>query len=64
VSPQREGLGHDTDGERSNILGDLGDYGAAGACAAAHTGGDKDHVRAAHRFVEFLAALFRRLLPH
>ena len=36
-----------TDGQRANLLGDLRhDGGAAGAGAAAHAGGDEDHVRA------------------
>src|SRR5205807_553715 len=38
--------GHDTDGERTRLLGQLGDDGRRpGAGAAAHAAGDEDHVR-------------------
>ena len=43
---KRERLGDDADGQRAQVAGDLGDDGRrAGAGAAAHAGGDEDHVR-------------------
>ena len=44
---EHEGLGHDADGERADFLRDLREDGrGAGSGAAAHAGGDEDHVRA------------------
>jgi hypothetical protein len=41
-----ERLGDHADGEDAELLGRLGDHGrGAGAGAAAHAGGDEDHVR-------------------
>ena len=44
---EEEGLGHDADRERALFARELRDDGRrAGAGAAAHAGGDEDHVRA------------------
>ena len=57
-----EGAGDDADGQRADFLGDLGDDGGrAGAGAAAHPGGDKDHIGAFEHFVEFFGGFLGRL---
>jgi hypothetical protein len=49
VALELEGLGHHADREDAHLLGHAGDDGGrAGAGAAAHAGGDEDHVRAVH----------------
>ena len=54
-----EGAGDHANGQRADFLGDLRHDGrSAGAGAAAHAGGDEDHVAA----FEHLVQLFRRFL--
>ncbi len=62
---EREGAGDHADGERADFLGDLrDDGGCAGAGAAAHAGGDEDHVTALERFVQLLRGFFGGLASH
>ena len=50
-----EGLGHHADGQDAAVAGAFGDDGGrAGAGAAAHAGGDEDHVGAVQVPVDFL----------
>ena len=57
---EAEGLGDDRDGEGAGLAGDLRDHGGgAGAGAAAHTGGYKDHVRALDELGQVLSTLLR-----
>ena len=50
-----EGLGHDTDRQDPAIAGAFGDHGGrAGSGAAAHAGGDEDHVGTIQVPVDFL----------
>ncbi len=54
-----EGLRHDTDGEDAHVAGCLGDdRRRARARAAAHSGGDEGHVRAAEMVVDLVDRLF------
>ncbi len=57
-----EGLGHDADGERALFARELrDDRRRAGAGAAAHAGGDEDHVGAADELLDALHVFERRL---
>ena len=59
---EEERLGHDADGERAFFAGELRDDGRrAGAGAAAHAGGDEDHVGAGDELLDALHVLERRL---
>ncbi len=59
-----ERAGDHADGQCADFLGDLGHDGrAAGAGAAAHSGGDEDHVRAFEDAVHLLGRLFDGLAP-
>ena len=59
---EAEGLGHDRDRESAELPGDLGDHrGAAGARAAAHAGGDEDHVRAREQVLDLVPVFERRV---
>jgi hypothetical protein len=65
ASLEGEGPGDDTDGERVQLTGELGeDRRAPGSRAAALAGGDEDHVRALERFLQLVAALVRGGLAH
>jgi hypothetical protein len=58
-------LGHDANSQRADAAGKVGDDGrAARAGAAAHSGGDEDHVRALERGEDLVAVLERRLAAH
>ena len=58
-----ERLGDDADGQRAELLGDLGhDRCRARAGAAAEAGGDEHHVRVAERLGDLLAVLLGRAL--
>ena len=60
-----EGLRHHTHGQDALLLGGLGyDGGRAGAGAAAHAGGDEDHVRVLQGLGDLTAALLRALAAH
>ena len=60
-----EGLCHHRYGEDIHFLGDLRHDGcAAGAGAAAHTGGDEHHVGVLQRLGNLVAALLRGLAAH
>ena len=60
-----EGLGHHAHGEDAQLLGDVGhDGGRAGAGAAAHTGGDEDHVGLLQHLGDLVAALLGGLAAH
>jgi hypothetical protein len=60
---EREGLGHDSDGERAQLRGQRrDDRRRAGAGAAAHAGGDEDHVGAVKRLEDAIGVFKRRLL--
>ena len=60
-----EGLCHHRYGENIHFLGDLRHDGrAAGAGAAAHTGGDEHHVGILQRLGDLGAALLRALAAH
>ena len=62
---EHEGLGHDADGEDAALAGRLGDdRGRAGAGAAAHAGGDEDHVGAFDVAGDFVRRFFRRRTPY
>ena len=64
VPLEEERARHDADGEGAGRLGDVGDHrGAARAGAAAHPGGDEDHVGAFQRRGDLLPVLQRRLPP-
>ena len=53
-----EGLGDDADGQDAQVVGSLGhDRGSAGAGAAAHTGGDEDHLGALQGVGDLILAL-------
>ena len=55
-----ERLCHNTDGQRAEFAGDFRhNRRSAGAGAAAHTGGDKDHIGGAQGFGDDVAAFFR-----
>src|SRR5216683_1849351 len=57
---EREGLGDDRNGEDAHLLGDLRNHRCgASAGAAAHSGGDEGHVRAAQGIGDLLAGLER-----
>ena len=50
-----EGLGHDADSQNAAVTRAFGDdRRGTGACAAAHAGGDEDHVRAFQVRMDFL----------
>jgi hypothetical protein len=56
---------HDAHRERAHVTRDLrDDRRRAGARAAAHAGGDEDHVRALERVLDALHLLERALLAH
>ena len=56
-----EGPGDHADGQRADFLGDLRHDGrGAGAGAAAHAGGDEDHVGAFQHLVQVFAQILRR----
>ena len=58
-----EGLGHDADGEGAEVASHLGyDRGRARAGAAAHAGGDEDHVGPLEGLGDGVAILQGRLL--
>ena len=58
-----EGLGHNADGKNARLTRKLSDRGGrAGAGPAAHTGGNKDHVRILKSLGDVVAALFGRTL--
>ena len=60
---ERERARDDADGERAELLGELGDdRRGAGAGAAALAGGDEDHVRALERLAQLVAALLGGLV--
>ena len=60
-----EGLGDHADGEDSGLLGGLRHGGGrAGARAAAHAGGDEDHVAVLDALGDVVAALLRAALAH
>ena len=62
---KREGLGHNAHGENAQIVGHLGHHrGSAGAGAAAHTGGDKHHLRPLQGAGDLVLALFGGTLAH
>ncbi len=53
--------GHHTDGQRADFLGDLRhDAGCAGAGAAAHARGDKDHVAALEHLIQLVSRFLGR----
>src|SRR5581483_7847170 len=57
-----EGLRHDGDRERADVLRDLGDdRRGPGPGAATHAGGHEDHVRLFERLVQLLAVVLGRL---
>ena len=57
-----EGLRHNADGQNARLARDLGNDGrAARAGAAAHAGGDEDHIRVLQRLGDLVAALFGAL---
>ena len=59
---EEERLGDDADRERALFTRELRDDGRrAGAGAAAHAGGDEDHVRAGDELLDALHVLERRL---
>ncbi len=59
-----KGLGHNADGERPHLLAELrDDRGGAGARAAAHAGGDEDHIGLIEGLHDLLFALFSGALP-
>src|SRR5258706_96800 len=59
---EAEGLGDHADGQRALLPGDLGDdRRRAGAGAAAHAGGDEDHVAVVEQLAQLLARLLGRL---
>ena len=59
----RERPRHNSNGECTELTRTLGDNRSSPrACTAAHTGSDKDHIRAAQSFDNLIAALHRRLL--
>ena len=61
---EAEGLGDHGDGERVEFLGQRSDHrGGAGPGAAAHAGGDEDHVRALQQLHNAVGILERRLTP-
>src|SRR5919204_274615 len=65
VAFEREGFGNDADGERTDVLSDLGDDGRrAGAGAAAHAGRNEDHVGALQRLAQIITALLGGALPN
>ena len=56
---ERERLGHNSQGKNTHFAGDLGhDRCRAGTGAAAHAGGDEQHVRAFDGFTNTIAILF------
>ena len=58
-----ERLGDDADGEDAHLAGDARDHRRrAGAGAAAHAGGDEEHVRAVDRLADAVDRLFGRRL--
>ena len=60
---EAEGLGHDADGQRAQVAGDLrDDRRRAGAGAAAHARGDEHHVRVLERLGDLLGVLLRGAL--
>ena len=60
---KREGLGDDADGQDAQVMGDLRHNGSrTGAGAAAHTGGDEDHLRALEGICDLVLALLGRTL--
>ncbi len=60
---EQERLGHYTDHQNAHLARDAGDHRAgAGAGAAAHAGGDEQHVRARHLGADLVHRLFRRRL--
>ena len=59
---EAERPGDDADGQRAELAGDAGDDGrAAGAGAAALTGGDEDHVGALEHLLDLVAVVLGRL---
>src|SRR5581483_2600111 len=59
VALKRKRLGDHPDAERARLFGNLRDDRAGSrAGAAAHAGGNEDHVRAFDGLVQFLTALF------
>ncbi|MPM14630.1 hypothetical protein SDC9_60994 [bioreactor metagenome] len=57
---KREGLGHDRNGQNTQLTRAFGnDSRGSRAGSAAHTGGDERHIRAAERFGNHFAALVR-----
>ena len=59
---ESEGLGHDADGQGASLTRELRDHGSrAGAGAAAHAGGDEDHVGALDDLLQPVHVLQRRL---
>ena len=55
-------LCNDGDRQNAHVFCNFCDYGrGTGACPAAHTGGDKNHIRALNGFADILGALFRCL---
>ena len=61
---EAERPGHHADGQRAERAGDVGhDRRAAGARAAALTGGDEDHVGALEDLFDLLAVVLGRLAP-
>ena len=60
-----EGLGDHANSQDAHFLGDLGNDGrAAGAGAAAHAGGDEDHIRIFQSLGDLSAALLGSLAAH
>ena len=62
---EAEGLRHDGDGQNACVMRDLRDNGcSAGAGAAAHTGGDEDHVGALEHLRNERLGFFGRFLAN
>ena len=58
-----EGLGDDADGQDAQVVGHLGHHRSrTGAGAAAHTGGDEDHLRTLEGICDLVLAFFRGAL--
>ena len=64
MSFKGEGTGHHADRERAAFLGNLRDnWRRACACAAAHTRGDEDHIRAFQHVIQFVCGFLGGLAP-